>query len=133
MYSSCFIPALCQCFTGTESFISDTTCVFNLFSDVLRLGNCQSYVRTQLKRQSEVLHSCIIQMYCLFHVKRSHFEFIAKSHSNLLLTTNICLFLPCPCSLNTVIFLWTLHYTKHQNWFHENLLMEIFTKLPLKI
>ena len=26
-----------------------------------------------------------------------------------LLTTKICLFLPCPCSLNTVIILWTLN------------------------
>ena len=52
----------------------------------------------------------------------------------ILLTTNICLFLPCPCSLNTVILLWTLYYTKHRNCFHESLVMlEIFTKLLLKI
>ena len=51
-----------------------------------------------------------------------------------LLTTNICLFLPFPCSLNTVTLLWTLYYIKHRNWFHESLVMlEIFTKLPLKI
>ena len=37
-------------------------------------------------------------------------------------------------NLNTVILLWTLYYTKHRNWFHESLAMlEIFTKLPLKI
>ena len=37
-------------------------------------------------------------------------------------------------SLNTVILLWTLYYTKHRNWFHESLVMlEIFTKLPLII
>ena len=36
--------------------------------------------------------------------------------------------------LNTVIILWTLYYAKHRNWFHESLVMlEIFTKLPLKI
>ena len=32
------------------------------------------------------------------------------------------------------LYLWTLYYTKHRNWFHESLAMlEIFTKLPLKI
>ena len=37
-------------------------------------------------------------------------------------------------ALNTVFLLWTLYYTKHRNWFHESLVMlEIFTKLPLKI
>ena len=37
-------------------------------------------------------------------------------------------------SLDTVILLWTLYCTKHRNWFHESLMMiEIFTKLPLKI
>ena len=47
-----------------------------------------------------------------------------------LLTKNICLFLSCSCSLNTVILLWTLYYTKHRNWFHESLVMlEIFTKV----
>ena len=48
--------------------------------------------------------------------------------------SNICLFLPCPCPLNTVILLWTLYCTKHRNWFHASLMMiEIFTELPLKV
>ena len=37
-------------------------------------------------------------------------------------------------NLDTVILLWTLYCTKHRSWFHESLMMiEIFTKLPLKI
>ena len=69
----------------------------------------------------------------LFHSNQFHIkEHITNIKS--LLTTNICLFLPCPCSLNTVILLWTLYYTKHRNWFLESFVMlEIFIKLPLKI